>query len=1115
MVVVVGSPDDRLLPSGVLTFLMTDVVDSTLLWESAPGLMDGALTRHDQIIEAAVTLHDGVVLKHRGEGDSTFCVFESAAAATAASVEAQRRLAAEMWDEATPMSVRMGIHTGESILRGRDYYGQTINRTARVRAVAVGGQVLLSSATAALVSTALPVETELRFLRLEKLRGIERPEAIHEVVDRRRPRPLESPGATQRSWPLPPLLDEAITRGFVGRANLIAELERLLHAAGAGQPQMVMLGGEPGAGKSTLAAKIAQTAHEAGWVVLAGACDPGSSSSYQPFRDTISAYVESAPNGVLAQHITEHGGEIGRLAPRLSARVGAVTAVEAVDPETTRQLLIEAAADLVERAAADRPLMLVLEDLQWADHSALLMVRRLARLNPTTPVMIIGTFRSDGVDQSELGDALRDLGSSPRFIALDVDGLGESDLLAMLEQRAGHPIADAGAFTKYLLDQTGGNAFFATELLRHFADTGVIGNDDGTWALKVDLSRVVVPRTVRSVLQQRVGRLSETAQRVLGVAAVAGRRFDTGLLATVMGQPEIEIVDAVESAAISGLVREVTVGQFEFAHALVRLTVYDDMGATRRGLYHQYLAETLEAQLGELASAAVLADHWTSTGRDDRAKIAFWSNRAGEAALAGLAPDDAMRWFRRALDASGDDERLRLTILIALGDAQRWAGSEAYRRTLLDAAALAERLGDRGALIRAALANNRGGTSASGVVDLERVAILERALDAAGSGDTSERACLLATLSIELSQSDDAARRIALADEAVASARRLSDELTLLKVLMFTTEATRLPMTLTPRLSDTEELFSLARRLGDPVLLGIATVRQVRVKIEAAMFDQIDEEMGILDEVAEISPYVRWNRQILRACLTHVRGDIPTALTLAAEARDLAVADGQPDAMAVYVAQIADMFWDAGTLGTLLPMIERTVRDNPNITGFRAFLGLAYCDVGRFDDAEAIIAHEIATGFAEHPVSPVWLITMSVFASLAIELDLAPGAELLYDMLEPWQGRANASVVSTNGLVTESLAGLALAGGHLDRAQRHCDEALAQSRRVGARVSEIRTLLTQARLRALRRGEGDVEAALSELDEVTSAASSLGLATILQGAEALRTVLTLRPAGFA
>ncbi|RPI09399.1 MAG: adenylate/guanylate cyclase domain-containing protein, partial [Actinobacteria bacterium] len=166
--------DDRPLPSGVVSFLLTDVVGSTTLWERAPVAMDAALARHDALITSAVESRGGIVLKHKGEGDSVFCVFETASAAAAAATDAQRRLAGEEWPAATPIVVRMGIHSGEAVQRGRDYYGQTVNRAARVRALAGGGQVLLSSVSASLVGPHLPEGTELRFLRSELLRGIDR-----------------------------------------------------------------------------------------------------------------------------------------------------------------------------------------------------------------------------------------------------------------------------------------------------------------------------------------------------------------------------------------------------------------------------------------------------------------------------------------------------------------------------------------------------------------------------------------------------------------------------------------------------------------------------------------------------------------------------------------------------------------------------------------------------------------------------------------------------------------------------------------------------------------------------------------------------------------------------
>jgi tetratricopeptide (TPR) repeat protein len=518
-------------------------------------------------------------------------------------------------------------------------------------------------------------------------------------------------------------------------------------------------------------------------------------------------------------------------------------------------------------------------------------------------------------------------------------------------------------------------------------------------------------------------------------------------------------------------------------------------------LHHRQLAVAIEHAHGEHAPAGVVATHWASTGRDDRAKVAEWARRAGAAAIAALSPEDAVRWFRQALDAVGADDHQRLDLLIELGDAQRWADTDAFRQTLLDAAALAERLGDDRALVRAALANNRGGASRAGVVDEQRVEVLERALTAAGPGDSSERARLLATLAIELSQGGEWERRIALAEEAVACARRLGDDLTLLRVLLLTTEATRLPATLDQRLIDIEQLFSIAKRLGDPVLLGIAAVREVRVNIEAAAFDRVDEAMSVLDEVAHLDPYVRMNRLSLKAVLAQIAGDLPGALALAEEAR--VVGEAEPDALAVYVATAAQILWDMGALGKLLPMIERTVRDHPGVTGFRAVLGIAYCDVDRLDEAAEILRHEAATGFAEHPLNPLWLITMSVVASLCIELGDRDAAAQLYEILQPWRGRANSSVVSINGLVSESLAGLALVAGDLDRVERDVDEALEQANRVGARVSAARTRLARARMLAARGRPGDPELALAELHAVEEEAAAMGMATVHRRATSL------------
>ncbi len=628
-----------------MSFLLTDVVDSTALWERAPGPMDGALVRHDALITAAVVAQGGVVLKHKGEGDSTFSVFATASAATAAAAEAQRRLTEEPWPEVTPIVVRMGIHSGEAVQRGRDYYGQTVNRAARVRALAAGGQVLLTGASAALAEGELPDGTELRFLRSELLRGTDRLEAIHELVDHRRARPEATLPASVVPPSLPAPLTVALPGVFVGRADLTAQIHAARdRAVATGAVETVLLGGEPGAGKTSIAAAVARVADAQDWTVLFGSCDEHVNTPYEPFREAITQYVAGAPMAVLAEHIASHGGEIARLAPNLTSRVGALPLTEAVDPETSRRLLFEAIADLMRRASRDRPVLYVLDDFQWADRNTMLLVLRLASLHDSGPILLLGTYRSTEASSPAVRDVLAQLRAQPSVSDVAVEGLSPDGLAALLEAAAGHDLGDDGpVVAAYLQEETDGNPLFAVELVRHLVEAGVLAPDAaGRWHAQVDLAGVEVPRTVRAVLHTRVGRLEPEAQRVLEMASVAGREFDSAVIASALDLDERAVLDHVEAASRASLVREVNVGHFEFTHTLVQHALYDDLGATRRSLHHRQLALTLETKRSG-ASSAVLAMHWAATGRDAD-KVAEWAR-----------PRVTMPWprFRRRTPSGG------------------------------------------------------------------------------------------------------------------------------------------------------------------------------------------------------------------------------------------------------------------------------------------------------------------------------------------------------------------------------------------------------------------------------------------------------------------------------
>src|SRR4051812_38555029 len=212
------------LPSGTVTFLLTDVEGSTALWEQAPEAMRAALARHDTLFEAAVRDHNGVHIRPRGEGDSRFAVFPSAPNAVSAALAIQHAFASEVWPTPRPISVRIGLHTGEAELRDGDYYGSAVNRCARLRGVGHGGQILVSEATAALVRDGLPHGASLLDCGDHRLKDLTRPERVSQLVAVDLPSdfpPLHSLDALPNNLPV-------LRTPLIGRDSELEEVRGLL-----------------------------------------------------------------------------------------------------------------------------------------------------------------------------------------------------------------------------------------------------------------------------------------------------------------------------------------------------------------------------------------------------------------------------------------------------------------------------------------------------------------------------------------------------------------------------------------------------------------------------------------------------------------------------------------------------------------------------------------------------------------------------------------------------------------------------------------------------------------------------------------------------------------------
>ena len=273
-------------------------------------------------------------------------------------------------------------------------------------------------------------------------------------------------------------------------------------------------------------------------------------------------------------------------------------------------------------------------------------------------LLIIGTYRDAELSGSHpLIDALASLHREPIGVStLELKGLDDTEVISFMETAAGHALDDAGVgLAHQVYRETDGNPFFVAEMLRNLSESGVIRQDDtGRWVAADSRGAIALPQSIRAVIGTRVSRLGDEAIRLLSTAAVIGREFDLEVLAESTQTDEDSLIDLLEEAHRASLVNELDrTGRYSFSHALVQHTLYEDLGATRRTRVHRSVGEAIERLYGENSEDKVgdLARHFfLATRPTDVDKAVAYARRAGQVALAALAPDEAVRYFSQALE---------------------------------------------------------------------------------------------------------------------------------------------------------------------------------------------------------------------------------------------------------------------------------------------------------------------------------------------------------------------------------------------------------------------------------------------------------------------------------
>ncbi len=1086
--------------------LISDLVGSTRLETTVgPERADELRREHFEVLRQAIADNGGREVKNTGDG--LMVAFNTASNAVACAKAMHQRIDRRNRDADAELHIRIGIGMGESTVEDGDYFGMPSIEAARLCAQAPDDGILTGELVR-LMAARGDREAFTPVGELE-LKGIPEPVQAYAVA-------WEPVDAWVSKIPLPAPLRTIPTIAYVGRVRERELLASAWTQVQQGARRMVLISGEPGIGKTRLASHAAITVHGEGATVLWGAASQDLGAPYGPWIEALGRYVKGAPEEVLTEHVAGHGGEIARLASTLAQRVPDVPAPQQSDSETERYLLFNAVAGLLETAAETGPITIVLDDFQWADRQSLTLLRHVTKTIEGAPLLLLVTYRDSELDREHpMTDILADLRRVAGVQRIALDGLASEEVAEVMTAAAGHDIGDVGSeLAAEIAQETDGNPFFVGEVLQHLTESGALTVDEqGRWRLQKSIAELGLPQSVRDVVSRRIERLGDELCHILTVASVIGRTFDLELLTRLLDEGEDEILDVLDTALKASVLTESPerVGRFSFSHALINTTLYEQLSATRRARTHSRIAEALEELYGPDPGDRLpeLANHFSrAVVAADHTKALDYARRAGDRALEQLAPDQALRWFNQALELMGQDaeESERCELLIGVGIAQRDLGDPAFRTTLLEAAAIARRVGNVSQLVRATLANTRGWVLGTGAVDWERVGELEAAI-AAVDPDSSDRPILLALLAGEVTFSGDLERVKSLADEALASARSFEDPRPLVQALNHICSArfygaADAAHTLW-ELSG--ELEARAQELADPFLLCRAFQWRFVAALQFGDPLEMDRALTRAREFANQigQPALHWLNAYLGSSREQFDGRLEAAEALALQAAGLGHESGQADALMIVGVQLFTIRTEQGRLDELIGLLEQRVAESPGLPALQATLAFAYSELGRMDEAKAIFDRAAATDFSSLPFDIGWISGMARYAEIAARLRATAPAASIYDRLLPYRDQIVNSAITVVGSVERTLGVLAATLERWEDAEQHFAAAAELHERVGAKLFLARTWLNHGRMLLDRGQESDRERGVGQVQRAAELARELGGGAIVRDAEAL------------
>ena len=766
--------------------------------------------------------------------------------------------------------------------------------------------------------------------------------------------------------------------------------------------------------------------------------------------------------------------------------------------------------------ARSKPIVLILEDVHAADESSLLLLRFVARTVTDARLLVIATTRSSDRSATEpFAGTLADLARAQRFRHIRLSGLSREEVTHLVA--ATRDVAAPEALVDRIYTRTDGHPFFVSEIVH---------------LLATDSDVDVLPQEVRAVVSQRLGMLSEDCQQLLALASIVGREFSTEVLATASGGDSARVVDDLQEAVVISMLLAVptTPGHYRFTHELVCEVLYDELPAPRAMTLHRQVAEALQSiYAAELDQhAAELAHHFAiAAPAGTVAEAVRYATKAAERALDQLAYEESVRLFTTALHAHevqlDADAETRCELLLALGDAQTWAGNMvAARQSLVRAADIARQAGWGDRLARAALGyggrfvwepDNDRNQPLSTLLDealralpedsLLRARVLARSACAAGwfsGGPVEARRQLLDTRS----------------REAVELARRLGDPATLGWALTARFIIIWEPDHLDEMVALGDEIVTVAEQSGawEEVADGLALryeIQLTRGEIRRAQAD-LERHIALADELKLRSQ--SWLAAAHEAELLLLLGRFTEAEASIDQALRRGAAAHRDEAQKTATLQRLLLFLERGGFGEggleeLRSALERLEVDRPNHKIHPALLARLDCELDQERRAQARLDVLAMDGFQSVPRDYAWLMTITVLADVAAMVGNPEQVKTLYELLRPYAALVAGADHIRFGSVARYLGLLAASLFRLDEAAQFLSDAAEADDRIGALPWIAHAKADLARVLLARDAPGDRKAAADLFREALATFEELGM-TVAAGK--ITATHTTRPA---